>query len=188
MRIDPKALTNWWEWLQDHKGDRAELRRAASPEEILLSEGFFHFLAKLTPKKETGTTGAAENLLVSADWIIASAMVAGVCAHVKINDEKKSRQNKGAASIAERLGTIQPGTGRPAASALRFQQLQQSRTPEIFYRRLLRSIRLLEGSVGLVSLADDIILWYGEFRWGRRSQKPAKRLAVRWASEYFGAL
>ena len=41
---DKQALKNWHDWLDKNRGDRARLLRAESPEDILLTDAFFHFL------------------------------------------------------------------------------------------------------------------------------------------------
>ena len=87
------------------------------------------------------------------------------------------------ASFAEQLATPHEGKGKAPMSELRFQQLQKSPTLDDFYRRLLRAIRLLDGNVNLVSLAGDIIQWHQELE-KPIGREPAKRLAVRWATDY----
>ena len=72
-------------------------------------------------------------------------------------------------------------------SELRFQQLQKSRTTDDFYRRVLRAIRLLDGKVNILSLANDIIHWHREFD-NQIDRKPSNRLSVCWATAYFTAL
>jgi len=72
-------------------------------------------------------------------------------------------------------------------SELRFQQLQKSPTTDDFYRRIIRAIRLLDGNVNILSLANDIIHWHKEFE-HQLDRHPANRLAIRWATDYFTAL
>lgn len=176
------ALQRWHRWLDGNRGDRSRLRRAERPEDILLTDAFFHFLEQMPenwPEKMPMLTSAA---------------VAGLLSHVKEDSQALSRgyqpkdKNKprNIASFAEQLATPAKSK-RPPMSELRFQQLQKSRTTDDFYRRILRAIRLLDGKVNIPSLANDIIHWHREFE-RQVDREPAKRLAVRWATAYFTTL
>jgi CRISPR system Cascade subunit CasB len=165
---EKQVLQNWHAGLDDNRGDRARLRRADGPEDILLTSAFFHFLSPLPEKWRQ-----EKNLLCSA-------CVAGALAHVKtVNSKSKS--------FAQQLATPPEGKSRAPLSELRFQQLQKSPTLEDFYRRIIRAIRLLDGNVNIISLANDIRQWHQEFE-KPFGKKPDQRLAVRWATEYFTAL
>ena len=180
---DQKALQHWYQWLDDNLGDRARLRRAEGPEDILLTDAFFHFLEKMPDNDRW-----RKNMLVSAS-------VAGALSQVKIDKQISSRiyKNKDSdspakiASFAEQLATPIEGKSKAPMSELRFQQLQKSKTIDDFYRRILRATRLLDGNVNILSLANDIIHWHREFQ-RTIDRNPNKRLAVRWATDYFTAL
>lgn len=172
-----KALLAWHRWLSGddgdrggNRGDRACLRRAETPEDILLTDAFFHFLRQMPdgfPQK------------VSDDQRLpVAATIAGLLAHVEVNDAS--------AHFATQLGSAKDKT-KPPMSELRFQQLQKSPTVEDFYRRMLRAIRLLGKTANVVSLANDIIHWLKEFN-QPIGRYPKDRLAVRWATDYFTAL
>lgn len=169
---ESNALQHWYRRLDDNRGDRARLRRAEKPEDILLTDAFFNFLKQMPD-------GFPEKLPDSQRMFVGAA-VSGIVAHVK--------ENAMSGSFARQLA-ISPGgkKQKPPMSELRFQQLQKSRTADDFYRRLLRAIRLLDGKVNIPSLANDIIHWHNEFNF-QVDREPAKRLAVRWATEYFTAL
>jgi len=179
---EQKALQRWHHWLDDNRGDRARLRRAERPEDILLTDAFFHFLEQMPE-----------------DWrermpIFTSGAVAGLLAHVKEDRQtlskgyqpKDKNKPRNIASFAEQLATPAKSK-KPPMSELRFQQLQKSRTTDDFYRRVLRAIRLLDGKINIPSLANDIIQWHQEFD-NQINRKPSNRLAVRWATDYFTAL
>lgn len=179
---ESNALQRWHNRLDDNRGDRARLRRAERPEDILLTDAFFNFLQRMPE-----------------DWrkkipMLTSAAVAGLLSHVKKDKQALSRgyqpndKNKprNTASFAEQLATPVKNK-KPPMSELRFQQLQKSRTTDDFYRRILRAIRLLDGKVNISSLANDIIHWNREFD-NQIEHKPTNRLAVRWATDYFTAL
>jgi CRISPR system Cascade subunit CasB len=177
---DIQALQRWHKWLDDNRGDRARLRRAESPEDILLTEAFSHFLQKMPE-----TDAWRKNLATSA-------CIAGALSQVKIDKQSNSRIHnkkdsdkvKVMASFAEQLATPLDAKSKAPMSELRFQQLQKSTSPEDFYRRIIRAIRLLNGQVNILSLANDIIHWHREFE-HPSSHSPANRLAVRWATDYF---
>ena len=177
---EQKALQHWHHWLDDNRGDRARLRRAERPEDILLTDAFFHFLEQMP-----------ENWR-EKNPMFTSAAVAGLSSHVK-EDLSKGYQPKdesksvNIASFAKQLAMPTRGEKKPPMSELRFQQLQKSRTTDDFYRHVLRAIRLLDGKVNISSLANDIIHWHREFD-DQVDRKPTNRLAVRWATDYFTTL
>lgn len=163
---EAECIRRWWNSLDDNRGDRAQLRRAQSPDDILLTPAFAHFL-QLLPKE-----------WVEVAMLSDLAMVAAVLARVKTDvlDER--------ATLAKNLATPKEGGGKAVMSELRFQQLQKSRTPQDFFTRLCRAVQLLGGRANVVLLTQDILHWLAEYRYGP-SSKPEQRLAVRWASDYY---
>jgi CRISPR system Cascade subunit CasB len=159
-----KILRNWWDSLGENRGARARLRRAERPDDVLLTEPFFQFLQKMP-------ACWSEPLNLPASTLVAAAL-----AHVKNNSDDES--------FATQLAMPKKGSEKPCVSELRFQQLQKSRDPDEFFRRLLRAIRLVENRVNIESLADNILHWMKEYRFGI-DRKPQKRLAVIWANEYY---
>ncbi|MDD2773415.1 MAG: type I-E CRISPR-associated protein Cse2/CasB [Elusimicrobiales bacterium] len=182
---EKKALKDWHDWLDDNRGDRARLRRAENPEDILLTDAFFHFLHRM----DQATPNWSQNMPM-----LTSACMAGSLAQVKTDkltpsrlyNNKETDAPKKMAGFAEQLATPPEGKSKAPMSELRFQQLQKSPTVDDFYRRIIRAIRLLDGNVNLVSLANDIIQWHQEFN-KPIGREPAKRLAVRWATDYYTA-
>lgn len=161
---DTKNLLAWWYWLDENRGDRAVLRRAETAEDILLTPAFNKFLHFMPNSWRKGHR------------LFDSAMVAGLLGRVKENNPK--------IPFARALATPRHGGSKAAMSELRFQQLQKSRDPDEFFRRLTRAIALLGGSVNLISLADGILHWLREYRQSVEKE-PTKRLAVRWATDYY---
>lgn len=180
--VESSALKKWHRWLEDHRGDRARLRRAERAEDILLTDAFLTFLKRMPESWQKNVP------------LFVSAVVAGLLSHVKEDRQVSSRiygtaSKKGSinpASFAEQMATPVRGEKSPV-SELRFQQLQKSKTTDDFYRRMIKAIRLLNGKVNIASLANDIIHWHREFE-HQIDRKPANRLAVRWATDYFTAL
>ena len=179
---EQKALQHWHHWLEDNRGDRARLRRAERPGDILLTDAFFHFLEQMPENWQEKIP------------MFTSAAVAGLLSHVKEGRQvlskgyqpKDKSKPRNIGSFAEQLATPTRGE-KPPMSELRFQQLQRSRTTDDFYRHVLRAIRLLDGKVNIPSLANDIIHWHREFD-NQVDRKPTNRLAVRWATDYFTTL
>ncbi|MBJ3262916.1 type I-E CRISPR-associated protein Cse2/CasB, partial [Salmonella enterica subsp. enterica serovar Corvallis] len=79
----------------------------------------------------------------------------------------------------------------PVMSKLRFSRLSAVKTPDELLRQLRRAVQLLDGSVNLISLADDIFRWCQEqddlLSHHRRQQRPTEFLRIRWALEYYQA-
>jgi CRISPR system Cascade subunit CasB len=148
-----------------------------------MTDAFFHFLQRMP-----------ESWRVSKP-IFSSAAIAGLLAHVKENRQieskdyqsKNDNKAKKIASFADQLARPILKKKKPPMSELRFQQLQKSRSTDDFYRNVRRAIQLLDGKVNILSLANDIIHWHQEFN-NQIDRQPGKRLAVRWATDYFTVL
>jgi CRISPR system Cascade subunit CasB len=162
-----EKLRSWWESLDKNRGDRARLRHAERPEDVLLTEAFFRFLQQMPEE------------WAKPEDLLSSAMVVAALSHVK--------EPRDGETFPTQLASPKQGEKRPRMSELRFQQLQKSRDPEEFFRRLLRAIGLAESKVNILSLAESILHWMNEYRYGA-NREPQKRLAVRWATDYYNAL
>lgn len=150
-------------------GLRAALRRCETPEAAVLSEGFRR-LYEMQRNTNDGVLSIGE----IADWACVGMVLAGI------------RSDVSQVSFASAAGREKADSGEPIVSALRFQQLQDSRTPEELVRRLRRVLQMLrETSISVVLLADDVLLWAAERRRRRWPDEPGKRLAFRWAQAYF---
>jgi CRISPR system Cascade subunit CasB len=162
--VPDARLLNWWESLDDNhnRGVRARLRRVDRPDDALLTDSFFQFLS-LMPERWS-----------EQGHLYASVLVATTLAQVSHHDDQSS--------FAAQLGKDQ--NGRPVMSEMRFKQLIKSRTPEEFFRRLLRAIRLLDKRVNILSLTEGILHWYDEYLYGF-SSNPLNRLSVKWAQDYY---
>ncbi len=160
-------LLEWWNWLDENRGDRARLRRAESPDDVLLTGAFSRFLSMMPNSwSESGN-------------LPASALVAAILAHIK--------GDQNTASFAAQLATPKDGGDKPRMSELRFQQLQKSNDPGEFFRRLLRAVRMLDGNVNILSLANDALHWMHEYQRGI-DRNPQARLAFCWANDYYRSL
>ncbi len=172
-----EALEQWFLWLHNAQdsgkggqAERATLRRAQGPDELVLSPG----LRSLIHRR-----GIPHCTAHDADTLVAVAMVAGALAH--------SKRHHGKFSFVAQLATPAEKGGKAPMSEARFTRLQKSRDHDEFYRNLVRAIALVKGKVNIVSLADSILHWCQEHRYGVNRQ-PIKRLAVCWAQDYYAAL
>lgn len=147
---------------------RAELRRAVSPDDALLTEGFRHLWLTLPSGRRRPWDMRA--------W----GCVATVLATVRHHDSGRT--------FAARMGAeAEPGAGKPRVGELRFHQLLRSNDLEELMRRARRTVRLLGDQVHVLSLADDLLHWHQE-KGGDLAPRPDARLAVRWANDYFTEL
>ncbi|MDP2347151.1 MAG: type I-E CRISPR-associated protein Cse2/CasB [Gammaproteobacteria bacterium] len=163
---ETSGLMKWWVTLDKNRGDRAQLRRAQSPEDILLTPAFSHFLRQMPENW-------SENKKIR---LTDAAMVAAVVARVTKSDPRFS--------FAKSLASPREGGTKAVMSELRFRQLQKSRSEEEFFTRICRAVDLLHRQANIASLADDILHWLGELRFGP-ADKPMDRIAVKWASDYY---
>lgn len=148
------VLISWWKGLESDKGERAALRRAANPTEVVFSPVYHHLLNRLLP---LGGPVRREAL----------AAVAGLAAHVKVNAEN-------AVSLALQMATPKSAGSGARVSGLRFRRLLTVSEREELYPLLIRVIRLLDGNVNLLSLANAV------YWWNENTRK-------QWAYDYYSA-
>ncbi|WP_319783972.1 type I-E CRISPR-associated protein Cse2/CasB [Oceanisphaera sp. IT1-181] len=146
---------------------RAELKRAQTPEAVLMTQGFRALWLSLP-----------DSARERRESMLAWAALAGILSHVKQQDNSRN--------FAAGLGQVDDKTGKPKVSELRFQQLQGARTPEEFYRRLHRLIKQVNGQSRVSSLAKGVLDWFDE-HYGRAPLRADKKVAVRWAMDYYQA-
>jgi len=176
------AVFNWWSRISGQgigydgetrlspsgSGVRGVLRRAREPQDALLTEGFRHLWFGLPDR------------LRRDRWMPVWGCIAAVLADV--------REHDGGASFALAMAReVEPGAGKPRVSEMRFSQLQHSTDLTELHRRLRRTVQLLRRRVHIVSLADNVLHWSDE-RHGLVDPRPDRRLAVRWATDYFTEL
>lgn len=186
-RREADALRRWWqrltlpaEALKAHtdappwpKGVRATLRRCDSIEAAMLTEAFRHLWSLLPAQDEISERQRGQRLQA---W----ACIALVAAELREEQPKMP--------LGTCLGRQKRETGKPYMSELRFQQLITTSTPEELVQRLRRALALIDKhDVSVVHLADNIALWWREYR-GGTSPQSTRRLGFIWASDYFGAM
>lgn len=133
-----KVLLTWHQSLEETKGDRALLRRAPSPLEVIFVPAYHRLLHAL---RDTGAWVNEEAL----------AAVAGLAAHV--------REHRPDASLPTQMGRPKEGRSTAVVHEHRFQRLLTHETRDELYQPMIRVIRLLDGRVHLTSLADDVYWW-----------------------------
>jgi len=141
-------LYQWWEGLNENRGDRAELRRCRSVDGVLLTEGYHRLRVQLA---RTGLPFNEGQL----------GTVAGVLAYVEED-----------APGLEELGAHMAGGAREEdalVSGLRFRRLLQRESREDLYRPMIRTVRLLGRRVNVGALARDLFYWGTSVRkrWAR---------------------
>lgn len=162
----------WWLALQQQGSPvlptklRAELKRCESPIAAIMTEGF-RSLWQRVPESQRPSPYAMQ----------AWATIACMLAHTKSTPDKS-------ASIATLLGRIDKSTDKPAMSELRFAQLQNARSEEEFFIRMVRAVKMLKGQATPALLATDVLAWYAEHH-SRSPIKTANRIAVKWAMDYY---
>jgi CRISPR system Cascade subunit CasB len=166
-----EKLLAWRKSLDDNLGERARLRRAESPDDVLLTEAFMRFLQEMPEE------------WASPQQLPASALVAAIVAHANVHEKGQYET----VSFAAQLATPKDGDDKPRLSELRFQQLQKSHDPTEFFRHLLRAVRILDRNVNIPSLANDALHWMQEYHKGLECN-PQDRLAFCWANDYYRTL
>lgn len=149
---------------------KAELKRAESIDAVLLTQGFRALWLSLSSEITEGhEKQVGENMLC---W----AAVAGALVCVSENHTE---------SFAKLAGKKADGD-KPVVSEMRFAQLQQAQTPDEFLRRMRRILKQLKGKASVTQLAKDTCIWYQELT-SNYPRQADKRIAVRWAMDYYQA-
>lgn len=147
---------------------RAQLRRCESVDAAMFTEGFRDLWFKLG-EEITGGDYVDKQMEI---WAVISALLV----HVR----KDTKQN-----FAFRAGR-KTDSAKSVVSELRFAQLQNSKTPDEFLRRMRRILKQINGEVSVKDLSSDIFQWFFEHN-QFRPRKADKRISVRWAMDYYRA-
>lgn len=124
----------WWKELEDQKGERARLRRAPSPVEVVFSPAYHRLFRNLPINRER------------------LASVAGLVSHVK--------EDTGfSISLPQQMATRKTGSDNAIVSGLRFRRLLAIPDRNALYPMMIRVIRLLGGRLNLLSLAESVYWW-----------------------------
>jgi len=137
-----KMLKNWWEDLDDNRGDRAELRRCTGASQVVMTPSF-HRQLRIWRPYFSSETNYEERL----------AQIMGLLSHIRFH--------RADISIAKQMATGRGGD--PAVSELRFRRLLQ-RTRQEYYLAMIRVIKLLRGEVNIHDLAKSTYFWGDNIR------------------------
>jgi CRISPR system Cascade subunit CasB len=132
-----QVLLDWWNELEDQRGDRAELRRAASIEQVFFNPAFHRLWRGLKD-----TRWRREERV---------ALIAALAARV--------REHRPDKTFAAQLGTPPKGREKAALSGLRFRRLLQAKEPDELLQGCSRAIAMCGNSVNLLSLAQSVYWW-----------------------------
>jgi len=139
----PEALTiKWWTGVQERKGDRAQLCRARTLEQIYFVPAYHRLVLTLK-----GTPWSHRRRI---------ALVAGVLAHI--------RTNEGGASFPARLARPRDrGGSKPRFSGLRFRRLIQHDRPDEVFGPMIRAAHQVgpgtRPAADITGLARDLYWW-----------------------------
>ncbi len=150
-------LYDWWQQLNDNRGERAILRRAASLTEVMLSPAYMRLLRALRSRGYAIGNSNAQLAKIAA--------IAGLAARIKepVSD-----------GLAKRMGTPKSGS-KPVFSELRLRRLLACDDIEELYTLLRRVLALLGDQANLADLAA--IIWYWAPLDEKRPYDPRRRLA-----------
>ncbi len=132
-------LRAWWNELDERRGDRAKLRHAKSPTEVMKLTGF-HRLRSRVGKNVNPYPLAA---------------IAGLLAHVK--------SDTGGASVGRYLATA-GSDGLDGLSESRFRRLLGLEDRDDLYLQLLRALRQLGHAVPVSAFAESVYRWNDQTR------------------------
>ncbi len=134
-------LLRWWADLSRRRGERAELRRASTPAEVIFCPGYHRLLGELRSAGYVPGASAAAGL----------AIVAALAAHVETNAPTGSF----ARQMAEPAG---PQRGA-RVSGLRFRRLLAFPDRDQLLPALVRALRLTGGKARVLELARSAFFW-----------------------------
>ncbi|WP_438864532.1 type I-E CRISPR-associated protein Cse2/CasB [Neptunicella sp.] len=178
------VVLRWWqsmflptEQLKDKRitpapsAHKAQLKRAESLDAVMLTAGFRALWLSLPEELIADKSEEKQIELMECFAAIAAALV-----QVKSN-------------VTDKLATVagrKTDSDKSTISELRFFQLQNTKTPDDFIRKLRRILQQVKGEVSVEGLAVDIQKWFSEYR-GSRPNQASKRIGVEWAMDYYRA-
>jgi CRISPR system Cascade subunit CasB len=155
-----EPLVNWWEKLEKDRASRAVLRRCATLDAVTLSDAYQRFYRYML------ACGWSEN---SSEWQRDKlAAIAGLVAHIKIDDAKRLP-----IKMSESTGD------RPLVSEIRFRDLLKVETTDDLFTSLRRILPLIGHQASIEQLAHDVYRWNNDIKkqWAYSYQWPVKKPA-----------
>lgn len=133
-------LRDWWRDLENDRGARAALRRAASLTAVMLCPAFHRLLNDL---RQAGYT-------ISESRYPKLAVIAGLAARVRAETDD---------GLAKRMGTPKSDGDKAAVSELRMRRVLACDDLEELYTLLRRALSLLDDRANLADLAAVVWHW-----------------------------
>lgn len=149
-------LRDWWQVLENDRGGRAALRRAASLTEVMLFPAFHRLLNDL---RQAGYA-------VPESRYPKLAAIAGLAARVRAETDD---------GLAKRMGTPKSGSDKAAVSELRMRRLLACDDLEELYTLLRRALSLLEDRANIADLAA--VVWNWTPMDEKRANDPRRKMA-----------
>lgn len=132
-----KVLLDWWQDLENNRGDRAALRRAASVDQAMFNPAFHRLWRGLKGSRWQRPERVA--------------LIAALAARVReLNSEKP---------FAAQLGTPAAGRAKAPLSGLRFRRLLQAREADELLQGCSRAIAMCNNNINLLNLAESVYWW-----------------------------
>ncbi|MBQ7626713.1 MAG: type I-E CRISPR-associated protein Cse2/CasB [Rhodocyclaceae bacterium] len=153
------VLWHWWQSLEDDRGQRAELRRCRSPEEVYVSAAYRDHLVRRLEE-----FARQEKIALDENDLLRLALPVGVLARARVLESGTHF----AALFARR------GKGSPAMRDVRFRQVLAlaDGSFDALFTMLTRLVRLMDNAASLPGLLECGLFWNDATR-------------VRWAKEYY---
>ncbi len=185
-----KELKKWHASLENNRGDRAALRKCASPADVVFVPAYhalFQDMAEVG--KAAVETGETSWTWPGLEHRLRERLpaIAGLIALVK-DEEPRTKEEESAASpeeddtekaitrrnLPQQMGSERTSGAGPVVSGLRFRRLLKCQTLEELYPMLRRTLPLLNNRADLYSLANDVLYWSEDVR-------------KQWAYDYYEA-
>lgn len=157
------VLQAWHRGLEEDRGSRAQLRRLATFEGVVLVPAYHRLLRRL--EEALGEDALDRERL---------AQIAGLLAHVEEHDDERAGNDGKPLPLPTQMARPRKEGSRPRVSTLRFRRLLAAETAEERYTHLVRVIRLLDRRLNATDLAQAV------YRWDRDPE-----LRRRWAYSYY---
>lgn len=155
-------LRDWWRDLENDRGERAALRRAASLTEIMFSPTFHRLLHTLRG------AGCA----IPESRYPKLATIAGLSARIKSESDE---------GLAKRMGLPKSGGDKAAVSELRIRRVLACDELEELYTLLRRALALLDDRANLADLAA--VVWHWTPMDEKSPYDPRRRMAYDYYAE-----
>ena len=161
-RAFEKIWSEWWESLDDNRGERAELRRADNPLEVYVSRAFQRGLAADLRNSDEFQTLSSDTV---EDMLEKLALAAGVLSQAKVIVDEPSFPKL----------MSQTDSGAENMRDVRFRKLMSipSDDRDALYRMLIRLIRLV-GRTDVRSIVNAAYFW-------------SDKTKLNWSREYYSS-